>query len=222
MSLCPTFSVLYISPLGEELPIGKFTKKNTDPVPKKQGEAEVRVLNFSTLLEIKRSLSESRDNPIDAEDLKVMTDFQQMEKLPDLVVIDGGKGQLSAVLKVFEKLSVPGFDPQTQIVSLAKREEEVFVPGKSDPIDLRADSAASKLLQRCRDEAHRFAISFNRSLRDKTAVRSALDEIRGIGSTTKKKLLKTFGTVSGIRAASDEKLLEIISAKVLQNLRKNL
>ncbi|MBT3349196.1 excinuclease ABC subunit UvrC [bacterium] len=216
------FPPIDVSPLGVTLPIGKFSKKNTDSGLKKIGETSARVLNFQTLLEIKRTLAASRENEKDGRDLKIMTEFQTGEKLPDLIVIDGGKGQLSAVLKVFANISHPGFDPKKQIVALAKQEEEVFVPGQSDPIDLPADSAASKLLQRCRDEAHRFAISFNRSLREKTAIRSALDEISGIGPTTKKKLLKTFGSVSGIRAAEDEQLRTIISAKSLQNLRKNL
>jgi excinuclease ABC subunit C len=144
------------------------------------------------------------------------------ETLPNLIVIDGGKGQLSAVLKIFKNLKIPNFNPKKQIIALAKQEEEIFTPEKKDPLELDKNSAASKLLQRCRDEAHRFAITFNRSVRGKTATKSILDEIRGIGPATKKKLLKTFGSVSGIREASDEKLLEFVSAKTLQNLRKNL
>jgi excinuclease ABC subunit C len=153
---------------------------------------------------------------------------KEESRIPDLIVIDGGKGQLSAVMKLFleggadNALLPEGFDPQRQIISLAKRKEEVFVPGGSDPIELSKDSAASKLLQRLRDEAHRFAISFNRNLRTKVLIKSALDEISGIGPSTKKKLLSTLGSVSGIKNASDESLLQIINAKQLANIRKNL
>jgi excinuclease ABC subunit C len=142
--------------------------------------------------------------------------------LPDLVVIDGGKGQLSSVMKVFKTLEVEGFDPQTQVISLAKREEQIFRPGNTTPIELSFDSAALKLLQRLRDEAHRFAISFNRSLRAKSQTKSILDEISGIGGTTKKKLMQTFETVRGIREADDEALLKVINKKQLENLRRQL
>jgi len=142
--------------------------------------------------------------------------------LPDLVVIDGGKGQLSSALKIFNDLQVDGFDPKTQVISLAKREEQIFRPGKSVPIELSFDSAALKLLQRLRDEAHRFAISFNRSLRAKSQTKSILDDISGIGGTTKKKLMQTFETVSGIRDASDEALLTVLNKTQLENLRRQL
>ncbi len=142
--------------------------------------------------------------------------------LPDLVVIDGGKGQLSSALKIFKDLDVEGFNPKTQVISLAKREEQIFRPGKSVPIELSFDSPALKLLQRLRDEAHRFAISFNRSLRAKSQTKSILDDISGIGGTTKKKLMQTFETVSGIREASDEALLAVINKKQLENLRRQL
>ena len=149
-------------------------------------------------------------------------------ELPDLVVIDGGKGQLSSVMKVFDKLSpldkggLGDFDPKTQIVSLAKREEQIFRPGVREPIELDFDSSALKLLQRLRDEAHRFAISFNRSLRAKSATKSILDEIPGIGPGTKKKLMQTFESVAGIRNANDLDLLKILNKKQLNNLRKQL
>jgi len=142
--------------------------------------------------------------------------------LPDLVVIDGGKGQLSSALKTFKTLEVEGFDPKTQFISLAKREEQIFRPGRTQPIELDFDNPALKLLQRLRDEAHRFAISFNRSLRAKSQTKSILDDIAGIGGTTKKKLMKTFETVGGIREASDEDLLKVLNQKQLENLRRQL
>lgn len=143
-------------------------------------------------------------------------------ELPDLIVIDGGKGQLSSVMKVFKDLEVQDFDPQTQVVALAKREEQIFRPGSTEPIELDYDSAALKLLQRLRDEAHRFAISFNRSLRAKSQTKSILDEILGIGQNTKRKLMQTFESVSGVRDASDEELLKVLNQKQLKNLRKQL
>jgi len=142
--------------------------------------------------------------------------------LPDLVVIDGGKGQLSSVMKVFKDLKVEGFDQQTQVISLAKREEQIFRPGNSAPIELAYEDPALKLLQRLRDEAHRFAISFNRSLRQGAQTKSVLDEVSGIGAATKKKLMQNFETVSGIRNASDEALLKVINQKQLENLRRQL
>jgi RimJ/RimL family protein N-acetyltransferase len=142
--------------------------------------------------------------------------------LPDLVVIDGGKGQLSSVMKIFKDLEVKGFDPHTQVISLAKREEQIFRPGDTTPIELSFDSSALKLLQRLRDEAHRFAISFNRSLRAKSQTKSILDDVSGIGGATKKKLMQTFETINGIREASDESLLKVINKKQLQNLRRQL
>ncbi len=207
------------SPLGEELPIGKFTKKNCLEEPFKLGETEIKTLNLKSLIAIKQALRDSRDNPLDESDLEIMEHAAREKSapaVPDLLVIDGGKGQLSSVLKVLP----PEF--QNKVISLAKREEEVFLPGQSDPIELDINSAASKLLQRCRDEAHRFAITFNRSIREKTATKSALDDITGIGGTTRKKLLQKFGSVRDIRTASDEELRTVLSEKQLKELRKNL
>ncbi len=142
--------------------------------------------------------------------------------LPDLVVIDGGKGQLSSTMKVFKDLKVEGFDPQNQIISLAKRDEQIFRPSSREPIELDFDNPGLKLLQRIRDEAHRFAISANRNLRQKSQTKSVLDEVPGIGPGSKKKLMKEFETVGGIREASDQDLLKIINKKQLDNLRKHL
>jgi excinuclease ABC subunit C len=136
---------------------------------------------------------------------------------PDLIVIDGGKGQLSAVMEVLEgcKLDIP-------VIGLAKREEEVFVPDQSDPIPFPRDAQAKFLLMRLRDEAHRFANRHREKRGSKKAFGSALDEIPGIGEKTKGELLKRFGTVAAIRDASDETLREILSEEQLQALRKAL
>ncbi len=110
--------------------------------------------------------------------------------LPDLIVIDGGKGQLSAGMKALEPLLERG----VAVVSLAKRIEEVFVPGRSDPILLEKGSDALRILQRVRDEAHRFAITFHRSRRDKAMTASVLDGVRGVGPARKRALLRHFGS----------------------------
>ncbi len=146
------------------------------------------------------------------------------EDYPDLIVIDGGKGQLSAVMKIFKdmKFDKKKFDPESQIISLAKREEEIFRPENPESIKLDFNNPALKLLQRIRDEAHRFAITANRSARGKQAQKSILDEIAGIGPSAKKKLMATFETISGIREASDEDLLKVISKKQLENLRRQI
>ena len=121
--------------------------------------------------------------------------------LPSLMVIDGGKGQLNAVLEILD-----GFDVAIPVVGLAKREEEIFLPGRSDPVVLDKDDEALKLLQRIRDEAHRFAISYHRQLRTKRTIRSELDDIPGIGFERKIALLRTFGSVERIRQASVDEL----------------
>lgn len=138
------------------------------------------------------------------------------KKMPDLLVIDGGKGQLSAVVKVLKKLDLFKKIP---VCSLAKREEEVFVPGKKFPLGIPKDTPENKLLQRIRDEAHRFAITYNRNLRKKAETHSLLDDIPGIGTETKKVLLQTFGSPKAIFAASDAELLNIVSGSVLKNIR---
>jgi len=142
--------------------------------------------------------------------------------LPNLFVVDGGKGQLSAALKVFGAQKIKGFNPKKQIIALAKREEEIFTATKKSSLEINRDSSALKLLQRLRDEAHRFAISFNRSVREKAVTKSILDEIPGIGNATRKKLIKKFGSVSGVKNATEKELREILSSAQIKSLRKIL
>jgi excinuclease ABC subunit C len=121
--------------------------------------------------------------------------------IPDLVLIDGGRGQLNAALGVRKELGLA-----VPMASLAKENEEVFTPGNPEPICLPKDSPALHILQRARDEAHRFAVSYHRKLRHKEAVASALDDIPGIGPRRKRALLRRFGSVEAIRQASLEEL----------------
>jgi len=122
--------------------------------------------------------------------------------VPDLVLIDGGKGQLSSAVEVMLHLGLQDI----QLASIAKREEQIFLPELAEPVIMPRNSQALFLLQRARDEAHRFAITFHRNLRGKSSVKSALDLVPGIGPKRRKTLIKTFGSVKGIREASEDDL----------------
>ena len=130
---------------------------------------------------------------------------EEGKALPDLVVIDGGKGQLGAARAALEAIDL-GHQP---IVSLAKRDEEVFVPGRSDPIRLPRRSPALRLLQRLRDEAHRFAVTYNRKLRTRRTIQSELAQIPGVGAARQRALLEHFGSVRALRAASEEEIARL-------------
>jgi excinuclease ABC subunit C len=121
---------------------------------------------------------------------------------PDLVLIDGGKGQLNAALEVRQELGLASIP----MASLAKQDEEVFIPGASRSVYIPRDSPALHILQRARDEAHRFAISYHQKLRGKGFITSALDDIPGIGPKRKRALLKKFGSIEAIKKASPEEL----------------
>jgi len=122
--------------------------------------------------------------------------------LPDLVLIDGGRGQLNAVLSVMQEMGAESIP----VASLAKENEEIFIPRQAEAIGLPASSAGLQLLQRLRDEAHRFAISYHLRIRRKESFTSALDSIPGIGAKRKRALLRQFGSVQGIKQASMEEL----------------
>ncbi|MCX8125603.1 MAG: excinuclease ABC subunit UvrC [Dehalococcoidia bacterium] len=121
--------------------------------------------------------------------------------MPDLVLVDGGKGQLNAVLEAMRQLDV-----QVPVAGLAKEKEEVFLPGVSEPVVMPLNSPALQLLQRVRDEAHRFAIGYHRRLRGRQSVTSLLDAIPGIGPKRRKALLRRFGSIDGIRTATVDEL----------------
>jgi excinuclease ABC subunit C len=125
--------------------------------------------------------------------------------IPDLVLIDGGKGQLSAALEVFLEL---GLD-DIPLASLAKENEELFVPHAPEPIVLPRNSQALYLVQRIRDEAHRFAITYHRNLRSKSSLKSPLDNVTGIGPKRKRMLLRRFGTLKGIKEAAVDDLASV-------------
>ncbi len=131
--------------------------------------------------------------------------YKDYEDLPSLVVIDGGKGQLSSALEVIRGLGLADLP----VVGLAKREEEIFKPHTSESILLDRDSAALHLIQRIRDEAHRFAITFHRKLRGKRNLVSVLDHVDGIGPKRRQELWKSFKTLDAMRAASVEELAAV-------------
>lgn len=125
--------------------------------------------------------------------------------LPDLIIIDGGKGQLSTANKALEEMGV-----KIPVISIAKKEEEIFIPGRMKSIRLPFDSDALYLIQRMRDEAHRFTTSYHQLLRSKKQKQSILDEVPGVGPKTKKKLLNRFGSLRMIRAANAKELEQVI------------
>ena len=133
--------------------------------------------------------------------------YKDYEDLPSLVVIDGGKGQLSSALEVIRGLGLHDLP----VVGLAKREEEIFIPGQSESILLDRDGAALHLIQRIRDEAHRFAITFHRKLRGKRNLVSVLDHVEGIGPKRRQELWKKFKTLEAMKQASVEELAAVES-----------
>ena len=140
---------------------------------------------------------------IDERSLPVSERSGRFSYPPQLLLVDGGKGQLNVAVRVLEDL---GLDEEIPVASLAKRFEEVYLPGRSDPVRLPRGSEALYMLQRIRDESHRFAISYHRQLRGKRMTRSVLDDIPGLGPARKKRLTKEMGGVAGVRKATLEQL----------------
>ena len=138
--------------------------------------------------------------------------LKENQPLPDLIMVDGGKGQLSSALKILEKLEIE----DQPVIGLAKRLDEVFIPGASDPQNIPKTSSGLHLLQRIRDESHRFAIEYHRKLRSKRATYSELDDIAGIGESRKKKLIHHFGSLKKIKAAS------LVELKNIQGIPETL
>jgi len=140
---------------------------------------------------------------------------------PQLLVVDGGKGQLTSAVRVLDEL---GLREEIAVISLAKQFEEVFVPGQSESIRLPRQSEALFMLQRIRDESHRFAITFHRQLRDKRMTKSALDGIPGLGPTRKKRLTKELGGVNAVKRADQEtlKALSWLPDEVAENVFRAL
>lgn len=141
--------------------------------------------------------------------------MEEEKPLPKLIVIDGGKGQLSSAVEALQELGIYGRMP---IIGIAKRLEEIYFPGDSYPIHIDKKSESLKLLQRIRDEAHRFAITFHRKVRSKNAFGTQLTGILGIGENTADKLLKHFKSVKNIKSASEAELTEVIGMSRAKSL----
>jgi excinuclease ABC subunit C len=139
---------------------------------------------------------------------------------PNLVVVDGGKGQLSAALAAMQAYDLP----RVAVISLAKREEEVFVPGRPDPVVLEPHTAGLQLLQRIRDEAHRFALGFHRQRRDSKAKESIFDTLPGVGPARRRALIQHFGSAERFLAATQEELEGVpgIPAKTARSIYAQL
>jgi excinuclease ABC subunit C len=140
---------------------------------------------------------------------------EEKRSLPDLIIVDGGKGQLSNAVEILNKLGILN---KVTIVGLAKRLEEIFFPGQKDSVLLPKTSGSLKLIQQARDEAHRFAITFHRQLRDKRTLSTVLTEIEGVGEKTATKLLTQMGSVENIKNAELEELMQHATYKQSKNI----
>ena len=140
----------------------------------------------------------------------------EQNTMPDLVVIDGGKGQLSSAVKGLEAAGVYG---QFPVIGLSKRLEEVHLPGESDPYHIAKQSASLQLIQRVRDEAHRFAVDLQRKQRKRKMLHSELLEIPGVGPKTAQKLIKAFGSVRRVKAADTAALSEVLGTRLANRMQ---
>jgi excinuclease ABC subunit C len=140
--------------------------------------------------------------------------LEEGQPLPDLIVIDGGKGQLSSAVEMLREL---GLESQP-VIGLAKRLEEVFVPGESLPLNIAKTSAGLRLLQRIRDEAHRFAITFHRERRSKSTLQTELEAVDGVGPKRAQTLLTVFGSVRAVQDAGLEALAEHVGWSAAKNV----
>ncbi len=180
-----------------------------DGVPAKQHYRHYKIKNpdikighsddFASMAEVLGRRFRKYKNPTD-------NSYFKGDDFPDLVMIDGGKGQLSAVVRVLQEMNL--LDAVT-VVSLAKKREEIFLPGESKPLDTDSEQPGVQLLRRVRDESHRFAVSFHRQQRMKSSRRSRLEEIPGLGFQRQKQLLAHFHSIDYIREADVKKLTEV-------------
>ena len=147
--------------------------------------------------------------------------IEEKKSLPQLIVIDGGKGQLSSAVKSLKKLNIEG---KVTIIGIAKRLEEIYFPGDSIPLYLNKKSESLKIIQNLRNEAHRFGIEFHKSKRVKNAMTSIFDNIDGVGEKTKNKLLKKYKSLAMIKKLSFEEIKEEIGSdkakKILEAFEK--
>ena len=163
----------------------------------------------------------SVDGPDDFASMREVVDrrytrlVEEAGVMPDLIMVDGGKGQLSSAVQVLQRLGLDSIP----IIGLAKRLEEVFVPEESEPLTIPRTSSSLRLLQQVRDEAHRFAITYHRTLRTRRILNTELDLIKGIGKARARELLEAFGSVQGVKFATEEQIAEIVGAKLATEIK---
>ena len=149
--------------------------------------------------------------------------LDEKQKLPNLIVIDGGKGQLSSAVKSLKELDL---DNKISVLGIAKRLEELYFPNDSIPLYLNKKSETLKVLQQLRNEAHRFGVSFHRDKRSKSSLKSGLDSINGVGENTKNKLLKKFKSISKLKKADEKEIIDLIgkskAEKILNYLKESI
>ncbi|HEX9984928.1 MAG TPA: excinuclease ABC subunit UvrC [Thermoanaerobaculia bacterium] len=174
---------------------------------------QYRIFNIKTVIGADdfRSMAEAVDR-------RYRRLLEEKKSLPDLILIDGGRGQLNAALAALNKLGIE----EIPIAGLAKREEEIYLPDREEPILLERRDPALQLLQMVRDETHRFSVSSHRRRRSKRTLHSALDDLPGIGEKRKRLLLERFGSVSAVRQASAQDLVNVLGRKVGQTLYDEL
>jgi excinuclease ABC subunit C len=177
--------------------------------------------DYASMREMMRRRFRRATEPEPQSSLGPGTKKSSWELLPDLLVVDGGKGQLNVALEVLDEF---GLRDQVPAVGLAKQEEEVFVPDRADPVQLPRTSEGLYLMQRIRDEAHRFAITYHRQIRKRQTITSQLDDVPGIGPKRRSALLKHFGSIEAIRAASVEELAAVrgMTRKAAEQIKENL
>jgi len=180
---------------------GKFDKK------------QYRVFNIRSVVG-----SDDFRSMAEAVDRRYRRMIEEDRPLPDLILIDGGRGQLNAALTALNKLGIE----EIAIAGLAKREEEIYVPDREEPIRLDRHDSALQLLQMVRDETHRFAVSSHRRRRSKRTLHSELDDLPGIGEKRRRLLFERFGSVSGVKQASAQDLMNVLGRKVGQTLYDEL
>jgi excinuclease ABC subunit C len=180
---------------------GKFDKK------------QYRIFNIKTVVGADdfRSMAEAVDR-------RYRRMLEEEKPLPDLILIDGGRGQLNAAITALRKLGIE----EITIAGLAKRDEEIYIPQQDEPIRLEKRDPALQLLQMVRDETHRFAVSSHRRRRSKRTLRSELDDFPGIGEKRRRLLIERFGSVSGVKQASAQDLMNVLGRKVGQGLYEEL
>ncbi len=180
----------------------RFQIKTVAQIDDYSSMREVLTRRFKRLGIASQQLVKERDNSSQADENYTIDSFTN---IPQLVIIDGGRGHLNAALEVFLNLGIKNIS----LCSLAKRDEEVFLPDVPEPVYLDRNSPSLYLIQRIRDEAHRFAITYHRQRRSRLSIKSELDSAPGIGPVRKRVLLKKLGSLSGVRSATIEQIAEI-------------